>query len=161
MDEKTKRAFVDAVREKRQSMYRAAYSVLMSPCAAEDAVSEAVENCWKRLDKMRDLRALPAYLVKSAFHAAIAEKRKRKRLTPLDSLGDTLPADDGGSPLWHYVAHLDDKHRVPLMLKYGENMQEKEIASLLHLPRGTVSSRIVRALKQLKTEMEREEGRGP
>ena len=49
------------------------------------------------------------------------------------------------------------QNRLPLLLKYDEEMQEKEIAAALHLPRGTVSSRIARGLEMIRKEMKEEE----
>ena len=42
------------------------------------------------------------------------------------------------------------------MFKMQERMTEQEIASVMRIPRGTVSSRIKRALKILKDQMTKE-----
>ena len=41
-------------------------------------------------------------------------------------------------------------------LRYGEDMPVEEIARALHLPRGTVSTRISRGLKMLRAQIEKE-----
>lgn len=58
-----------------------------------------------------------------------------------------------------YLSALDDKYRIPLMLRYSENQPNTEIAKILHLPTGTVSSRIARGLNILRNQMEKEEKR--
>ena len=55
------------------------------------------------------------------------------------------------------MSDLEEKYRLPLLLKFDEEMQEKEIAAILHIPRGTVSSRICRGLELLRKEMNRED----
>lgn len=44
--------------------------------------------------------------------------------------------------------------RVALQLRYGENLQLKEVCRILGLPKGTVSARISRGLHILRQEME-------
>lgn len=157
MDEQTRQWFVDTVREKRALMWRVAYGLLRSGADAEDAVSSAVEAAWKRLDRLRSPEALPVYLMKSAVNAAKSQLRHRKRTAPLEPLENSLPAKEEGG-IGAYVWGMEEKFRVPLLLKYGENMPEKEIARILGIPRGTVSSRISRGLDMLRREMKEDEG---
>jgi RNA polymerase sigma-70 factor (ECF subfamily) len=52
---------------------------------------------------------------------------------------------------------MKERDQLLLILKYQENLREKEIASILHIPRGTVSSRIITLLKRIKAELLEEE----
>ena len=156
MNELDEQFFVDTVREKRQAMWRIAYHLLRSGADAEDAVSCAVESAWKHRRRIRTEAALPAYLMRSVINAAHDELRRRKRLTPLEPLEETLKAPEAARSIADYVSGLDEKFRLPLLLKYDEELQEKEIAVILHIPRGTVSSRISRALAILKKEWTKE-----
>ena len=45
------------------------------------------------------------------------------------------------------------KSQLLLVLKYQENLREADIASILHMPRGTVSSRINTLLKKIREDM--------
>ena len=64
--------------------------------------------------------------------------------------------EKNGDRLFEYICGLEDKYRIPLILKMQERMTEQEIASVLRIPRGTVSSRIKHALKILKDQMTKE-----
>lgn len=150
-------AFVAAVREQRHRLFHVAYGILRSSADAEDAVSEATESAWKALPRLRDPERLPVYLLRCTVNASRAILRKRKRHEPLDECIDSLPAPDAGMPVAYYVSGLKEKYRIPLVLRYQENLREEEIASLLHIPRGTVSTRIHRALRMLRIEAEEEE----
>ncbi|MGI6726882.1 MAG: RNA polymerase sigma factor [Christensenellales bacterium] len=83
--------FLQAVEERKHSMYRVALMMLRRPADAEDAVSDAVEAAWRRLHGIRDLEALPAYLMRSTINACHAVLRKRRRGNHHGRLG-TIPA---------------------------------------------------------------------
>lgn len=157
MDEQLERYFVETVRQKRRLMYHVALGLLHSEADAEDAVSQAVETTWRRLNRLRKQEALPAYLVKSVINAAKDELRRRKKAGLPEEALSTVAAPQAGSPITHYVSGLQEKYRIPVLLKFGEDMTETEIAAVLNIPRGTVSSRISRALNLLREEMRKEE----
>ncbi len=156
MDERREQLFVDAVREKRRGLWRMAFSILRSEADAEDAVSAGVERTWQKLARIRTDEAIPAYLTRSVINAAHDELRRRKRLTPLEPLEDVLPApEDGG--ITGYLSSLEEKYRLPILLKFDQELPEKEIARILRIPRGTVSSRITRGVDMIRRQMQQEE----
>ena len=157
MSDKIEQLFIEAVRARRQAMWRVAYNILHSDADAEDAVSCAVESVWKHLPRIRTKEALPAYLMRSVINAAHDELRKRRHTTPIEPLENVLEAPKADRGIGDYLTALDEKYRLPLLMKFDEEMQEKEIAAALHLPRGTVSSRIARGLDMIRKEMKKEE----
>lgn len=153
--------FVQAVEERGHGMYRVALMMLRSHADAEDAVSDAVEAAWRRLPNVRGMDALPAYLMRCVINACHATLRRRKRETAVDDLAAYLPAAAPEVPVWMYLGGLRDKYRLPLLLRYAEGMADQDIARILRVPRGTVSSRLTRGLRMLRQQIEREEeGRG-
>ena len=56
--------------------------------------------------------------------------------------------------MFEAVMKLDRKYRVPILLFYYEGYSTKEIASILKLPEKTVSTRLFRARKLLKADLE-------
>ena len=150
------RHFLDTVRKNRDRMYRVAMSYLHTGADAEDAVSAAVEAAWTHFWKLRNPDALGPYLIRCVINASKNELRRRKRLVPLDSVQESLITDKTGDLLFEYICGLEDKYRIPLILRMQERMTEKEIAEVLRVPRGTVSTRISRALSGLKKQMAKE-----
>ena len=150
------RHFLDTVRKNRDRMYRVAMSYLHTGADAEDAVSAAVEAAWTHFWKLRNPDALGPYLIRCVINASKNELRRRKRLVPLDSVQENLITDRTGDLLFEYICGLEDKYRIPLILRMQERMTEKEIAEVLRVPRGTVSTRISRALNELKKQMAKE-----
>ena len=149
--------FLETVRENRDRMFRIAMSLLHAGADAEDAVSAAVEATWKHFHSIRNPEALSAYMTRSVVNAARDELRRRKRTVPLETVEQTLTAEDRQDPLFEYICELEEKYRLPLILRMQERMTEKEIAAALRIPRGTVSTRINRALTILKEQMSKEE----
>lgn len=156
----TREEFAAAVTEHSRRMFRAARSVLDSDADAEDAVSQAVLQAWQSLDKLRDKDAARPWLVKIAVNCAYAQRRKQGRVVYLDDLPQEPaapePPQTGG--LWEAVCALPPDRRAAVTLFYYEDMTVEQIADALHVPRGTVKSRLSRARKQLKQMLCDEEG---
>ena len=51
--------------------------------------------------------------------------------------------------LWRAIHSMDEKHRIPIVLRYYHDLSVAEIASLLAIPEGTVHSRLNTARRQL------------
>ena len=159
MDEIKVQNFINEVRVRRHQMYRIALSLLHDPQDAEDAVSAAVEATWRNLPRLRTTDAIPAYLLHCTVNAARGEwrRKRRKPVCALEELQEEPEAENAGEPILHYLSGLKERDQLLLILKYQEELRDAEIGSILHMPRGTVSSRIGRLLKKLREEMEREE----
>ena len=156
MERDKEQAFIDAVRERRHQMYRIALGYLHSAADAEDAVSDAVESTWKNLKHIREEEAIPAYLIRCTINAAKCTLRKKKRTEPLEPYPETLAVGESGDPITDYLSGMKEKDQLLLVLKYQENLREADIASILHIPRGTVSSRINTLLGRIREQMSKE-----
>ena len=84
--EEKERRFVQTVRERRGGMYRVALSMLRSAQDAEDAVSAAVEAAWGHLDRVKDMDALPAYLMRCTVNACHRVLRRKRREMPVEDM---------------------------------------------------------------------------
>lgn len=151
-DERERR-FVQAVRERRSGMYRVALSMLRRPQDAEDAVSAAVETAWNHLDRIRELDALPSYLMRCTVNSCYGALRRSRRETPVEDMVPLLPSAGDTPGLWEYLDSLPEKYRLPLILRYSEEMGVAEVAKALRLTRSGASSRIRRGLRILKQQM--------
>ena len=137
------RHFLETVRENRDRMFRVAMGFLL-------------ESAWNHLALIRNPDALGAYLVRCVVNSSKNELRRRKKFVPLDAVPENRAAEKSGDLLFDYICGLEDKYRIPLILKMQERMTEKEIASVFRIPRGTVSTRIGHALKILRENLEKE-----
>ena len=77
--------------------------------------------------------------------------RKKKRVVLYDDLGlFEKSTDEGSCEMWEAVLTLNAKYAKVVILYYYEGFSTKEIARILHIPEGTVKSRLSRARSKLQ-----------
>lgn len=143
----------------RGSMLRLARSILGRPADAEDAVSEAVLRAWERLGSLRDATRFKPWLlriVSSCCYNALRKSRRTAYYADMNVLGLETPPDQAHD-LWQWLQCLPEGYRTVLTLYYYERMRAEEIAAVLGLSKGTVTSRLKRGRDILKRQMEQEE----
>ena len=150
-------------------MFYKAVTVLGNPDDAEDAVHDAMLKIIKHIDVIdtSDIKRLKPLCGVIAKNSAIdIARHKDNRYEELDDEGENIDGD--GSPeevllknetydiIVESLRMLDEKYRDVLMLKYREDLKEREIALLLGIPEKTVDTRIRRGKEMLKKILETE-----
>jgi RNA polymerase sigma-70 factor (ECF subfamily) len=132
--------------------HRAAYLVVQDAAAAEDIAQEAFLAAVRALDRFDRRRPFGPWLHRIVVNRAIDWSRARS-LRAESELGDTAAAPEqtrtGEQGLGEAIAALSPEHRAVVVLRYLLDYTPGEIAELLELPRGTVNSRLRRALDRL------------
>jgi RNA polymerase sigma-70 factor, ECF subfamily len=134
--------------------YRAAWVVMRDAAAAEDVAQEAFIAAVRALDRFDRKRPFAPWLHKIVVNRAIDATRSRTLRREVDA---AAAGDPAGNPppeplsdeLTAALAELGPEHRAVVALRYLLDYTPGEIASLLELPRGTVNSRLRRALDRL------------
>jgi RNA polymerase sigma-70 factor, ECF subfamily len=142
--------------------YRAAFLVVRDAAAAEDIAQEAFLAAIRALDRFDRRRPFAPWLHRIAVNRAIDFARARTLRAEVGSEPPARAADPAPSEAWSddltaALGHLDPEQRAVVVLRYMLEYSPGEIAKLLDLPRGTVKSRMRRALDRLGEAME--EGR--
>ena len=151
-------AFAALVTEHSRAMYRAARSLLPGDADAEDAVGEAVLLAWQAFSNLRDERTARAWLVKITINWARSQLRRSGRVTCLEDLeGVAGEYHDPAPTLWDAVCRLPEEQRSVVTLFYYEDWTVAQIARQLHVPQGTVKSRLSRARERLRAMLGEEE----
>jgi RNA polymerase sigma-70 factor (ECF subfamily) len=65
--------------------------------------------------------------------------------------------NESNSALWQAVRALDDKHRIPVILRYYHDLPIADIAETLGLPVGTIHSRLNHAREKLRMLLKEEQ----
>ena len=145
-------AFEQLFRSHWPRAYRAALLVVGDAAAAEDIAQEAFLAAVRALDRFDRRRPFGPWLHRIVVNRAIDWTRAR-RLRGEVELGEYLPAAPApeldGSAL-RRIAELSPEHRAVVVLRHLLEYTPGEIAKLLDLPRGTVNSRLRRALDRMR-----------
>ena len=134
--------------------YRAAYLIVHDAAAAEDIAQEAFIAAVRALDRFDRRRPFGPWLHRIVANRAIDWSRARTARAEV-ALPDGALAEGGetepGAPreLAAGLVELAPEHRAVIVLRYLLEYTPGEIADLLELPRGTVNSRLRRALDRL------------
>lgn len=137
--------------------WKAAYAVLGDPHGADDAAQRAVERAFRALDQFRLDGSFGAWISRIAANQAINALRRSR---PAEPLGDGVAGPDPYAgiverdALLGAVARLDRDRRVVVAMRYFCDLEPSEIARILEIPAGTVSSRLSRALSELREHLE-------
>ena len=142
--------------------HRAAWLIVRDPVAAEDIAQEAMLAAIRALDRFDRRRPFAPWLHRIVVNRAIDWSRARalRREVSGDSLPD-LPDPDSAAhrdrlsgEIMRALAALPPESRAVVVLRYLLGYTPGEISRMLELRRGTVNSRIRRALDRLAVELE-------
>jgi RNA polymerase sigma-70 factor (ECF subfamily) len=135
--------------------FRAAYLVTHDAAAAEDIAQEAFLAAIRTLDRFDRRRPFGPWLYRIAVNRAIDWVRARKlrvEVELVDAASLDLP-DSLGDDTLAALRRLSPEHRAVIVMRYLLEMTPGEIADALDLPRGTVNSRLRRALDAMRDEL--------
>jgi RNA polymerase sigma-70 factor, ECF subfamily len=142
--------------------YRVAY--LIAGEDAEDAVQDAALKAWRSLGRFRPAAPFRPWLLRIVANEARNRRRSAGRRAALalrarreDVSGDAAPspeaavlAADERVRLAAALERLPDDARLALGCRYLLDLSEAETAAALGVRRGTVKSRVSRALERLR-----------
>lgn len=140
------------------SCWRAAFSVVGVPAIADDVAQEAFERAFGALERFERSRPFAPWLHRIAINRGLEVMRRERRTVALDERPpSTVAPPDEQVPDDELVAalrQLSPERRTVVLLRYWLDYSPTEIADLLGVPVGTVSSRLARSLAALRSEME-------
>ena len=144
-------------RDSLSGLYKLAFGILRQQADAEDAVQTALMKSWETRDRVKP-EACRAYLTRIVINECRNIQRRRARVTPLESLPDAPApqAPQAEREVAEAIAVLPEKLRLPVYLKYLQDMTEEEGARTLGVPVTTFRSRLHRARVRLRDTLRRE-----
>jgi RNA polymerase sigma factor (sigma-70 family) len=133
----------------------------------DDQAAEALQDTWLRVlrgfPRLRDPARIRPWLFGIARRVMMDRLRGEYRRPPhesLETLEDVLVTEEfealpAFEPLLAEVAHLPVIEREAVVLFYVEDLTLAEVADVLDVPEGTVKSRLFRARRLLREQLQR------
>jgi RNA polymerase sigma factor (sigma-70 family) len=162
------RAYAELLARHQAVAFRAAYLIAGSAAEAEDATQDACVKAWLALERFRAGAPFRPWLVQIAMNEARNRRRAAGRRAGLILRVDPEFAESGSAPsaesvalegeeraqLAAAVAQLREDDQLIIAARYFLGLSEAETAIALKLRRGTVKSRLSRALGRLQAQLE-------
>ena len=137
-------------------LYRCSYLLAGNHADAEDLAQQTLLQAHRSWSKVSRADQPAAYLRRMMTNLHISQHRPRS--TRLELLTDAPPEPRSAPPagpeermaLWPHIASLPPRQRAVIVLRYYEELSEREIADALGCSTGNVKSTAHRALRALR-----------
>jgi RNA polymerase sigma-70 factor, ECF subfamily len=152
------------VRDHQGTIFRLCFSILDDVKDAEDATQETFIAAVRALHSFRGdavfntwLYAIAVNICRRQLSRRGRQREVRSALQLEHSVGMSAPSDPEQTIIRHEVAdsllkavsELDEKHRIPVVLRYFHDLSVPEIARVMQINEGTVHSRLSNARERL------------
>jgi len=162
-------AYEALVRAHQDIAFRTACLFAGSAAEAEEAAQEAFVKAWRALPRFRSGAPFRPWLLAIVGNEARNRRRAAGRRAGLAvraaserASGDAAPSPEAAllvagerRELLTALQALDERDRAVIACRYLLDLSERETAEALGCRRGTVKSRLSRALGRMRTELER------
>ena len=148
----------------QQELYRLALSILDDSSEADDAAQESLLAALRALDSFHGSSSLKTWLFSITVNICRTRLQRQKRSKRLKqilsgvlqvqrtpSVEEDAIENESEEALWRAIHSMDEKHRIPIVLRYYHDLPVAEIAKILQIPEGTVHSRLNTARRLLNS----------
>ncbi len=146
----TKECFTREMLALSDTMYGVARTYLRSYDDCADAVQESILKAWACLPSLRKEQYFGTWVIRILINECKSMLKRQKRTVPVAEFPETAGMPEADNGLYETMLALGEKYRVPLVLYHCEGYSIQDIARILRLPKGTVSSRLARGREILK-----------
>ena len=146
-------SFAMLVTAQTETLYRVSMAMLKNEHDAQDAVHDAILLAYQNRNKLRHEQYFGTWLVRILINVCKKELKRRKHSADIgDDLPDIASRDNPyiSVEIGEAIDSLPEKIRLTVILFYTEDYSVKEIKEILHIPEGTVKSRLNKGRSLLK-----------
>lgn len=146
----------DFVKDNVSSAYRFAFTYMKNQHDAEDVVSESIVKALKSADNVKDISKLKPWFFKIITNTALNSIKRNSKLILFDELDNKKTYEDEYdiTNFNDLIESLPKEYLEVITLRYFEDMKIKDIADILSVNENTVKTRLYKALKILKEDVE-------
>lgn len=145
--------FEEWASSRQRALVRSAYLLTGDHGRAEDLVQEALVKVALRWPRLAD--GNPEAFARTVIYRDFVSWWRRRRDVPLASVPDRPAVNGAAEPrlvLLGALAQLAPRQRAVLVLRYFEDLTERETADVLGISIGTVKSQAYDALARLRAQ---------
>lgn len=149
--------FETYIAENLDSIYRFAYTFTKNQSDAEDVVNESVVKALQSLHLLRNTAFMGTWFYRIIVNTSLTALKKQNRVVYLDpaQVEEEVVCDNfSDMDFDQLIQRLDPKYKSIIVLHFFEDKTLKEIAAILDENINTVKTRMYKALKLLRIEME-------
>ena len=152
-----KREFSQRVLAMENRLYRVSCGLLREHQDRLDAVQEAVIRAWEKADGLRRKEYFETWLTRILINVCYDMLRSRKRIVPLEEAAEQPAPEGANRELCDAIQSLERDLRLMVVLHYMEGYKLREAAEILNIPIGTAKTRLLRAKRKLREQLEERE----
>ena len=150
-----KQTFQSNVLSVEDMLYRISKSICFYESDCEDAVQQAILNAYAKIDTLREEKYFRTWITRILINECYRlNKQKFREVTFAEYALTNEAKEDNYSFVFTEIMKLPPKIRIVVQLHYVEDYSVSEIASILHIPTGTVKSRLSQGRAKLKNLLE-------
>ena len=161
LDSVERRSYVEVITEYAPALLRLAVMLTGDRNNAEDLLQSTLLNGLRHGDRIAAMAAPAAYLRKVMVNEHLATGRRMSRRPRTIQLSDSWePAQPDSTGIveqrdeaWGWLATLGAEQRAVLVLRFYEDLPDREIAELLGCAEATVRSHAFRGLTALRARL--------
>ncbi len=127
--------------------------------AAEDVTQQVFLKIFNKIEGFRGASELTTWIYRMTVNACIDEQRRTRRFFSIENffgefrtkktLHEIAERRETADEVQRAIGELKEKFRLPILLKYSEDLSYEEIARILDCSVGTIGSRLNRGHKML------------
>jgi RNA polymerase sigma-70 factor (sigma-E family) len=150
--------FTQFVAERSAALFRTAFVLAGDRATAEDLLQTALTKTYTSWRRLRSPGTAEAYTRRILITTLISWRRRRAWRA--ERPGGDLPDEVGGADLgvdlperdrvWQAVQALPTRQRAAVVLRFYEDLTERQTADILGCSTGTVKSQVHDALRRLR-----------
>ena len=171
-------AFTTLFSHFKNQIYDLAYTILRDDGGAEDVVQDTFLAVFQKIDGFRGDSAFETWLTAIAVNECRMRLRKRRvrqllsfeELSPRrlfrlsgrqQDVADAVHGRQQSDGLWDMVDQLQERLRLPIILRYRYDLSCSEIATILDLRTSTIYQQLYEGRRHLEQMLQQQESDNP
>ena len=152
-----KEAYIRLIEENKKYLFNIATSILGNEEDSGDAIGETIIKAYENIKKLREPKFFKTWITRILINESrkilIARKRSCNIKKNDENYNFCYSNNEETIDLKNALSKLSKEHYNVIMLFYYNDLKISEISKILHIPEGTVKSRLSTAKEKLYKEL--------